>query len=202
MGTVDKTLQYYEENADSFVEGTVSANMHDAQTRFLKLIPAQAVILDFGCGSGRDAKAFLELGYKVDAVDGSPELCRRASALTGISVKQMLFEELSAIEQYDGIWACSSILHLSRQKLIDVLHKISTALKQRGVLYTSFKYGEYEGIRDGRYFIDFTEYSFRNLMAAVPSLRIIESWVSDDVRPGREEERWLNMLLEKTITHL
>ena len=55
----NSTLQYYQQNADEFVEGTISADMHDARARFLKLLPPHAFILDFGCGSGRDAKAFL-----------------------------------------------------------------------------------------------------------------------------------------------
>ena len=149
---IDTTLQYYQENAGVFVEGTVSADMHDARTRFLRLLPSQAYILDFGCGSGRDTKAFLEQGCRVDAADGSAELCRMATELTGIQVKQMLFEELSTVEQYDGIWACASILHLPRKELGGILQKISDALKPGGVLYSSFKYGDFEGIRGGRYF--------------------------------------------------
>ena len=88
------TLEYYEQNADTFFEGTVSADMTYARERFLAKLPGKADLLDLGCGSGRDAKAFLELGYAVDAVDGSEELCRRASAFTGIEVKCMLFQDL------------------------------------------------------------------------------------------------------------
>ena len=194
---IDTTLQYYQENAGVFVEGTVSADMHDARTRFLRLLPSQAYILDFGCGSGRDTKAFLEQGCRVDAADGSAELCRMATELTGIQVKQMLFEELSAVEQYDGIWACASILHLPRKELGGILQKISDALKPGSVLYSSFKYGDFEGIRRGRYFTDLTEDSLAGLMAEVPSLQIVETWITNDVRPGREEERWINILARR-----
>ena len=181
-----RTLQFYEDNAETFVSGTVNADMCEARQYFLRLLPEGALILDFGCGSGRDTKAFLDMGYRVDAVDGTSELCRIASEYTGIPVKQMLFQDLSAVDMYDGIWACSSILHLPRRELPDVLQKISTALKPEGVLYTSFKYGEFEGIRNGRYFTDFTEGSFELLMTEIPSLRIKENWITGDVRPGRE----------------
>ena len=197
METIDITLQYYQQNANAFVEGTVSADMYDARKRFLRMLPAHALILDFGCGSGRDAKAFLEQGYRVDAVDGSAELCCRASELIGQPVKQMLFEDLSAVEQYEGIWACASILHLPRRELTDVLKKISNALKPDGVLYISFKYGDFEGIRGGRYFTDLTEESLTVLMEKVPSLQIVDTWVTKDVRPGREEERWINILARR-----
>ena len=196
MEVVDKTLEYYQKNADLFVEGTVSVDMHDARMRFLRMLPPHAYILDFGCGSGRDAKAFLDQGYQVDAVDGSPELCCMASELIGKPVKQMLFDDLSVSNQYDGIWACASILHLPRRNLVDVLPKISNALKTDGVLYASFKYGSYEGMRDGRYFTDFTEESLGNLMDEVPSLLIVDTWITDDVRPEREE-RWINTLARR-----
>ncbi len=49
--------------------------------------------MDCGCGSGRDTKYFLEKGYEVTAIDGSEELCKKASVYTGIEVRHMLFQE-------------------------------------------------------------------------------------------------------------
>ena len=154
-------------------------------------------MLDFGCGSGRDAKHFLEAGFAVDAVDGSPELCRIASELTGLPVRCMRFEELSAQSIYDGIWACSSILHVPSRQLLALLAKMAAALKPGGVVYTSFKLGEFEGVRNGRYFSDFTPESFARLLDKVPALREEEHWISGDARPGREDEKWLNLILRK-----
>ena len=108
----DKTIQYYNDYAEQFIATTVNVEFHHMQNRFLDKLKAEAYILDFGCGSGRDTKCFLEQGYQVDAIDGSKELCKMASELTGIQVKHMYFQELSEVEKYDGIWACSSILHL------------------------------------------------------------------------------------------
>ena len=84
-------------------------------------------------------------GFEVVATDGSEELCKSASEYTGIAVKQMLFQELDEIDRYDGIWACSSILHLSKRELIDVFVRMISALCQNGIIYTSFKYGTFEG---------------------------------------------------------
>ena len=140
MSQPDKTtIQYYEDHADAFVKGTISAEMGEARQRFLMHLPKGALILDFGCGSGRDTKAFLDAGYAVEAVDGSPQLCRMATDYTGIPVRQMLFRDLDAKQTYDGIWACSSILHLPKPELLDVLRKTEEALKPKGILYTSFK---------------------------------------------------------------
>lgn len=159
--------------------------------------PQGGSILDFGCGSGRDAKYFLGQGFQVDAIDGSEELCKLASEYTGIPVKQMLFQELNAVEHYDGIWACSSILHLPLDELTQVLENMATALKPNGIIYTSFKYGSFAGERNGRYFTDMTETSFAALMQNIISLETEEQWITSDVRPERGEEKWLNVILRK-----
>ena len=172
--------------------------MHQAQDRFLRLLDENASILDFGCGSGRDTKYFLDQGYQVTATDGSAELCRLASAFTGIEVKEMLFQELDDMGTYDGIWACSSILHLSKIELLPVICKMCMALKGSGVIYTSFKYSDFEGVRNGRYFTDFTEDSFKEFIAEIPELTIEEYWITGDVRPGRGDEKWLNLILRKS----
>ena len=109
----NQTIQYYDQNAADFVENTRNVDFHVMQDEFIEGLPAGAKILDLGCGSGRDTKYFLEHGYRVDAIDGSAELCTLASEYTGIPVKCQLFQELDASEVYDGIWACSSLLHLS-----------------------------------------------------------------------------------------
>ena len=193
----NETLNYYNINAHSFVSSTLSVDFTQTQDKFLNLLPPAATILDFGCGSGRDTKYFLDAGMQVDATDGSEELCKLASEYTGIPVRQMLFEELDAKAQYDGIWACSSILHLSQESLKDVLKKMIAALKENGIIYTSFKYGTFEGERNGRFFTDFTEETFRKFVADVDGIRIEEMWITGDVRPGRGDERWLNLILRK-----
>lgn len=198
---MDNTLEYYNKNANQFVQGTLSVDFKQTQDRFLEKLPEGACILDFGCGSGRDTKYFLEKGYQVDATDGSEELCKMAGAYTGISVRQMLFEELDEIEKYDGIWACSSILHLSKIALTDVLKKMAVALKCNGIVYTSFKYGDFEGERNSRYFTDFTIEIFEEYMQDIPELNIEEYWVTGDARPGRGEEKWLNLILRKSDIH-
>lgn len=193
----DKTLDYYNENADAFAAETVGADFRQVQDRFLDRLDAGDCILDFGCGSGRDTKYFLKKGYKVDATDGSVEMCRIASEYTGIPVKQMLFQELDAHGKYNGIWACASILHLPKQELGKVLKKMGTALKKNGVIYTSFKYREFEGERNGRYFTDFTIDTFTEFMQEIGNLKIEDCWITSDVRPGRYEEKWLNLILQK-----
>ncbi|MBR6477004.1 MAG: class I SAM-dependent methyltransferase, partial [Lachnospiraceae bacterium] len=193
-----KTIDYYNKNAAAFAQSTVSVDFHEVQDRFLSYMPEGARILDFGCGAGRDAKYFAEKGFEVVAVDGSEELCKVARSLSGITVKQMLFSDLDEKESYDGIWACASILHLRRDELCDVFSKMIRAIKPGGYLYASFKYGTTEGYRGERYFIDFTEETFESFLGQFPEIELEEQWVSSDVRPGRENEKWLNVIMKKT----
>ncbi|MDO5786160.1 MAG: class I SAM-dependent methyltransferase [Phascolarctobacterium sp.] len=193
----NQTLNYYNANAQDFVQGTVGVDFHITQDRFLAQLVAGACILDFGCGSGRDTKYFLERGYAVEATDGSKELCKLASEHTGISVKKMLFDELYAVAKYDGIWACASILHLGWADLVVVMRKMVRAVKGEGVIYTSFKYGHFTGERNGRFFTDLDEEGLARLLKEVGGLEVKELWITGDVRPGRGEEKWLNVLLKK-----
>ena len=196
---VYSTLDYYNKNAVTFSVGTISADMTQIQHHFLDKLKLGANILDFGCGSGRDTKCFLDAGFSVDATDGSSELCQIASQYTGINVKQMLFQELDSVEAYDGIWACSSILHLPKTELRGVMCRMRDALKPSGIIYASFKYGTFEGERNGRYFTDFTEGTFREFAKDIPGIEQEERWITGDARPRRGDEKWLNLILRKTV---
>lgn len=194
---LNKTINYYDINAKEFVEGTLNVDFKATQDKFINKLPAKGYILDFGCGSGRDTKYFLAKDFNVDAIDGSIELCKIASEYTNIKVRHMYFNELSIVNKYDGIWACSSILHLSLDDLVDVFKRMSKALKDEGIIYTSFKYGNFSGERNGRYFTDMTEDSFAKLIANVDNLKVEEQWITADVRPQRGNEKWLNLILRK-----
>lgn len=195
---MNRTLDYYDNNADTFVAGTMCVEFSGYQNRFMSLLPEGGTILDFGCGSGRDTKYFISKGYVVDAIDGSKNLCEIAGKHTGIEVRQMLFSELDEEMKYDGIWACSSILHLPKAELKDVFVKMIRAVKHGGYIYLSFKYGEFEGYRNDRYFTDFTSETFHEFVEEFQQIVVTEEWTSSDVRPGRGDEKWLNVILQRS----
>lgn len=192
-----RTLSYYAQNAESFAAETAAIDFSATRERFLAHLTTGAAILDYGCGSGRDTKVFLERGFLVTAVDGSPEMCRLASAYTGVPVRQMMFAELDDVEAYEGIWACASILHVPSAELPDIFRRMITALKPGGTIYASFKYGVFEGIRYGRLYNDFTEESFAEFLRQFPELSLVDQWISNDPRPGREAEQSLNIIMRK-----
>lgn len=193
----DTTLDYYNQKSDLFTSDTVDLEFTTIQDSFLKYLEPGSLILDFGCGSGRDSRYFIQKGYKVEAIDGSEEMVRIATETTGIPVKQLLFNELDETDKYDGIFACASILHVSYGELPDIFTRLKKALKQNGYLYVSFKYGSYSGYRNDRFFTDMTEVSFKTLLDQIKGLSIIEETITSDARKGRENEKWLNVILRK-----
>ena len=191
------SYQYYDKNADRFLNDTANLDMSGHYQRFLGYLDAGSSVLDAGCGSGRDALKFKDLGYKVSAFDASFKMVQAATKLTGLVVHQMTFEEMSLAQQYDGIWACASLLHVKRAYLKKVLISLSKSLSERGVLYCSFKYGEAERQKGDRYFNDMNEELLDGIISGISSLELAEFWVSSDARKERFSESWLNFVLQK-----
>jgi len=193
---LNTNLQYYENNAQNFYDSTISVNMQSLYRQFLPLIAAGGSILDAGCGAGRDSKAFLDLGFDVDAFDASEQLALLASKLTGKKVAVALFNTYQNNKRFDAIWACASLLHVPLSEMPSVFASLSRMLKTGGHFYCSFKYGEGEVARNERLFTNLNECGFANQIKNVP-LRIKKQWITGDLREGRESEQWLNVILQK-----
>lgn len=190
-------MDYYERNANSYFDATVDVDMSPLYQRFLPLLPSAARILDAGCGSGRDLRAFAKLGYRVTAFDASPALAALAEAYAGQPVYRARFQDIHWRESFEGVWACASLLHVSAAELPDALRRLASALVPAGVLYASFKYGHGEREYHGRHFTDMDEDGFYSLLDRGVDLQPLEVWITADQRPGRETERWLNALLRR-----
>lgn len=190
-----KTIDYYNNHAEEFTYSTFNVGMDSLYQPFLALLPEHAHILDLGCGSGRDSLAFKKKGYRVDAIDYSEALVKKATELTGIQVKHQSFYELDEVAVYDGIWACASLLHCERSRLAEVFEKMLRALKPNGVIYMSFKYGDSDREKDGRKFTDLNEQQAQELLAQFEQVSLVDQWITVDKRPAREE-RWLNLFVK------
>lgn len=194
---MNKTIEYYDKNSELFVSSTKDVEFNKMQNMLLKYLKKGDYILDLGCGSGRDSKAFLEKGFKVVSVDGSEKLCNIASSYIGQEVIFTTFQNFKSDIKFNGIWACASLLHLPYKDLKEVIKNLRNNLKEEGYFYLSFKYGEFEGERNGRYFTNMTEKKFRNLIKDILEYEILEEKITSDARKGREEEKWLNIILKK-----
>ena len=193
----DSTIRYYNENARAYFDSTVALDMGKLYGPFLKHLRPGSKVLDAGCGSGRDSLFFKNQGFQVTAFDASKEMVKLASELLDQKVLLMSFEDLSLTEQYDGIWACASLLHVKKTKLSRVIAELSKHLKDGGVFYISFKYGREEYWKEGRYFNHLDEDTLKEILQEVPELRTEQLFISTDVRGYRSSDQWLNAYLIK-----
>ena len=196
---IDKTINYYNENAETFYQNTVDIDLEPFYEKFLRYIPDKGRILDVGCGSGRDSLYFINNGYDVTSIDASEEMVKLSSALTGQSTIHLRIEDIDYQNKFNGIWACASLLHIENIITEKVLISLGNALKKNGVLYASYKYGTNTSILEGRYYNNFDESSFGAVIGNNEKLDIVNQWTTDDLRPSRENEKWLNVLLKKSI---
>ncbi len=193
---VNETLAYYNANAENYYERTVSSDMQAQYDFFLKYVPSGARILDLGCGSGRDSKYFMDKGFLVTPLDGSEAMCKKAESYTGLSVRQMEFLDLNDREIYSGIWASASLLHLEKKDLGRMFAKLRKALTRDGILYVSFRKGNFDGMRNGRHYTDLTEGELFNLVNTVGGMKIVQA---KEFKEERDEETitWICAIIKK-----
>lgn len=193
---IDATLAYYRENAKEYIQETIALGFHHhIRQRFLELLAPDSLILDLGCGSGRDSRFFLDQGHRVMAVDAVDEIAVYASKYLAHPVRVQKAEELDETDTYDGIWACASLLHIPKSRIDKTFNRIIRALKPQGIWYMSFKEGETE-FQDykQRFFNNYSMTLMQQLLEQFPQLRIIDISKSSSLSRG-DKQQWLNILV-------
>ena len=194
----NSTIDYYNRNAARYFNETVHADVSEIRDRFAQMLPPGGTILDLGCGSGRDSKAFIEQGFRVVAVDGSEELCKLAEEYIQQPVVCSDFLDYKPNETFDGIWACASLLHLTEAECQIVVDRLSKNLKPGGCFYMSFKMGEFEGERDGRFYRDILLDNLQKEIMKFSQLSRIELYESKDYSRSIS---WINIVFMNNNSH-
>lgn len=198
------TLDYYQRNAKDFFSQTINVDMQNVYQPFLEYLPKphlanQQKILDVGCGSGRDSVFFANQGFEVVAIDGSKSLIELAQQTdTRIDWQCLRFDEIakqSWQNQFTGIWACASLLHMPFDDLPKILNDLIRCLKSDGILYASFKYGDSEREKDGRFFCDINEQRWQLIEEQLDSAKALKLWQTVDNRMDKRDI-WWNVLLK------
>lgn len=187
------TISHYDDNADSFRQGTLTHDVSQNIEALLRNVetPAPYTVLDFGCGPGRDLKSFSDLGHEAIGLDGSLRFVEMAREYSGCEV---LHQDFLALElpagRFDGIFANASLFHIPSSELPRVLGELWYALKPRGVLFSSNPRGNnqegWSGRRYGAYY-DFQQWS-RLMMEA--GFTHLEHYYRPEGLP-REQQPWL-----------
>lgn len=195
---LESTLAFYRKHAGDFVKTTANLELSALYDPFLHALPENAHILDAGCGSGRDAKAFMEMGYKITAIDASSEMAQIASRLTGQRCPVLAFQNMEFCSEFNGIWACASLVHVPKAEMRDVLRRFVRAIRAGGSLYVSLTEGEGERISDdGRFFNYYTRESFLAVTSLFPLLEETLFWKTHDAVKRLASTSWLNFLFRK-----
>jgi SAM-dependent methyltransferase len=196
-----ETLEHYSRRAAVFWEGTRD---HDVRQNIAALLRAVEgvppfAILDFGCGPGRDLKTFVELGHTPVGLEGCAPFAAMARVHSGCEVWQQDFIALDLpAERFDGIFANAALFHVPALELPRVLGDLRTALKPRGVLFSSNPRGtDDEGWRQGRYGTYHSLDGWRKHLAAA-GFAEIEHYYRPEGLP-REQQPWLASVWRKSM---
>jgi len=188
------TLSFYADNTADFINRTSELNLSALYSEFLPLIPRSGSILDAGCGSGRDSRYFINQGYTVHAIDAVPEIAKQASEHIGQPVEVATFENFRSDDEFNGIWACASLLHVPPDSLPAAIGNLASYLRSGGIFYMSFKYGHGQRTHGTRQFTDMNESGLEALASRTPSLTLKKTWTTEDLRPDRNTEKWMNAI--------
>lgn len=191
------TIRYYDENAYNYILKTRDLDMSAQWRPFIDLLPAAGHILDLGCGSGRDSRHFLDQGFKVTAVEPSPVLASAAEEYLGQTIEVYGVQQVCAEQQYDGIWACASLIHIPHRQLPDCLARLETALKPSGIFYLSYKLTPTDNQAPRNLFINaLSQDELIAILTEIPSLSLHSWWHTISTIPD-SDDTWLNILCHK-----
>ena len=191
------TMEFYAREATDYAATTFGVIDGHLDTFLAKLAPG-ALILELGCGSGRDAAAMEQRGFKVDPTDGVAEMAFEAQVRLGRPVRVMRFDELDASAAYDGVVAAYSLLHVPRNGLVKVLTRIWRALKPGGWHVATYKTAGSEG-RDRleRYYNYPSEAELRAFYAAAGDWSEVETETGEGRGFEGGESRFVMIRLRK-----
>lgn len=159
------TISVYDQKADEYAASFDNDKPGSELKRFMDHLPKGANVLDLGCGTGNASAHMVDEGLKVLGTDASEKMLEHARQKSNATFKQALFDDLTEVAAFDGIWANFSLLHAPRKDMPRYLKAIHTALKSNGIFHIGMKTGKGE-VRDGidRMYTFYTEAELSHLL--------------------------------------
>ena len=196
---VRDTVRFYQENAGEYWEGTRHHDVSQNRDAFLRHIESEPPlrILDFGCGPGRDLRAFYELGHEPTGLDGAAQICEMARAWSGCEVWQQNFLDLDLPDDaFDGIFANASLFHVPSRDIERVLADLRRTLKPAGVLLASNPRGQNQEAWQGDRFGAFYDLDRWSKWVTAAGFEALEHYYRPPGRP-RHQQPWLVTIWRK-----
>ena len=142
-----KTISFYDGAAERYANLTETASAGPLLQSFMALLPANAHVLDLGCGPARASRHMRDAGHHPDPVDASQGMVDLANTTHDIGARILTFDEVNMVAASDGVWANFSLLHAPHKDLPRIFTALATALRTSGVLHVAMKVGTGE-LRD------------------------------------------------------
>ena len=161
--------------------------------KFVTYTNPNDLVLDVGCGPGRDMNYFLGNGRRAMGIDFSQEMINEAkkrvyAEVLHMDMRRMLFED----EMFDGIWSCASFLHIPKSESMQTLQEFRRVLKPKGLLYISVREGTGENVNDGKFYSNYQKDEFESLLEK-SGFHVLDLYVSKDERGIN----WMSTFAEK-----
>lgn len=199
--TMIDSIAYYNQNASLVTEHYKNRGKVNEYQKFLSQLPAKSKIVDAGCGVGNDSKYFKEQGHEIVAFDASSTMVKISSEILEQPTLLLKFEDINFDNEFDGVWAYASLLHIRYENMRNIFDKIHKSLKDNGIFYCSFKYGNSKRIADNREFYDMNEELFKYYCSDL--FDVLETWqtpnISDTSSPA---QTWFHILCRKKAKKL
>jgi SAM-dependent methyltransferase len=196
---LEETLLSYSRHPNFYANRYCTADLSVYRNEFLGALPSvSGFVLDGGCGPGRDCKEFYQAGMSVVGLDRSIELLRISQSRTPAPlIAGDLLRLPFRPRSFDGVWLCSSLVHLPSTFIEEVLLRVRKLLKREGVVFASIINGSRSGWQPDpfggrRWFAQLREEEALELVSRV-GLVLIKS----SIKPGALSGTWINLLARR-----
>ena len=162
-----RTIDHYDRDAAAYARWSGQERSYGRLARFIDILPPGSSVLDAGCGAGWDSERLTGAGMIVKSIDASPGMVAEANRRRGVNAARRRFDQLNYDKEFDGIWANSSLQHVPRAELPEILRILSAALKPGGLFFFDVHQGRSHW-RDslGRLYCRYERKELTDLLAA------------------------------------
>lgn len=187
---------YYQKNYKAYYEKTFSIDPTSFLKPLAQRLPAEAFILDVGCGSGRDLRWMKKRGFDVIGFERSPGLAELARDNAGCEVIEGDFEiyDFSSI-LVDGLMLVGALVHVPHERFSKVFENITSAIPENGSVLITLKEGS--GYRTDSYGRTFYLWDDPKAREVFDTLGFKVCDFSTSVSKTGSGDVWLSYVLEK-----